>query len=207
VALARVGPWWGAAVDGEYVDWTVKEGSLEEDGEGYRAGFVWEYQIMPVSWEVRAHRIYTGRFFEPHLRALTYEPNREGLRFAARARLHHPEGGTRERLGVTFFLRDVEETEAESASAGKKSSDVMSLAFSGRPIPDLLTEVGLVRARTHPPTPGEKDQETRGATFDLHWEGWPALDPGLHLEILESDPTGEDPTTIWQSFLSVRVKT
>jgi hypothetical protein len=220
VALARVGPWWGFAADGEFVDWTVTVGGRETDAEGYRAGVVLEREFTPVSLEARAHRIYTDRFFEPHLRALTYEGNREGWRFAARARLLGPEGGTRERLGVTFFLRDVEETEGVGGETGggefgpppKEGSDVLSLAFSGRPIPDLLAEVGLLRARTHTPIPpgesgewGEREAETTGATIDVHWEGWPALDPGFHLEILESDPTGEDPETVWQLSISVGV--
>jgi peroxiredoxin len=215
VALGRLGPIEtsldgiriGAGIDGEIVEWQVDDGARVTKAEGYRYGISGECDAAPFQFWGRGHRLKTERDFDPLFRALTYDKNRKGWRFAAGARLHMPSRGHREVLGASVFFRQMEETEAQEAPMlGTTEFDVLSLSLVGRPIPELAAELGLIRARTLTPIPDRDDPETRGVTLDIHWEGWPALDPGLHVEVFRTDPTGEDPTTIWQSFISVRVR-
>ena len=205
VLLARVGPWRGISAEGEWIDWRREIGGTEQEASALRIGLTGERRVGPVGLWGRAHRIRTDRLFDAEFRALTYDANREGWRLAGGLALRPP-GGGRERFGISFFYRGVEETEPEVApAAGAYRYRVSSLSLSVRPEPRLLLEATGLLLEDRSPVPGEESDRTRGFAADLRWEGIPVLDPALHLEAIRSDLRGADPVTIWQTYISVRI--
>jgi len=206
VVLWRVEPIDGLSADGERAQWSLRTAGTETDAGGWRAGVQGQRAFGTYSIWGRLHRTKTERGFDPLYRALTYDRNRVGWRVAGGLRNLLVPGGTRERIGLGFFYRIVEEEDPEEAVAyGVVEFRVTSVSLSGRPTDKLLAEVSYLRLSEVSPNPSIANAVTSGVSFDLRWEGWPTIDPTLHLEAVQNDPIGGDPATLWQTYLSVRV--
>jgi hypothetical protein len=204
-ALGTLGPWQGLSADCEYADLRA-DGTDESRGVGFRGGLRGSRSIgRAVLWG-RIHWIRIDKGFDPFYRALTYEANREGWRGALGVRLFPSGGGTRERLGLTFFLRSLRKrTSATEASGGSQEWTTLSASLSARPIPGLLTEAHWVLLRMEKGPPGARDAETSGASFDARWEGLGSLEPVLRVEAIRPEPGDLGTVTVWQTYCFARV--
>ncbi len=212
VALAKVGPVRGLTADGEYVDWRRSErgaGASEStesksSATGVRAGGRFDHRWDPVSIWADVHRIRTGVDFAPEFEALTYGPNQDGWRMAGGIRAYPSSVETRERFAVGVFVRRTRETELRAGENRRALSTIESLSFSARGVPDLLTEVHLIRKEAESPLTGSPTAKTEGISFDARWEGISVLDPMLRVDAIR-EGSGALRHTDWQAYLSIRV--
>lgn len=215
--LTRVGPWAGFSLDGEFVSSRIKATDTpENEAAGFKAGLAGRWALrrsMPgllhdLSLWGRAHRIRLEDGFHPAFRALTYDANREGWRFAGGLGLRGSATDKNEWIGATVFYRRVQEVdEVLYTGSGKEESSVASLGLFLRPVKDLLAEAHAVETRIEPPIkpPFAYRIQSRGLSFDLRWDGWPTVDPMLRMDAIRRETGGASARTYWQGYLSVRV--
>lgn len=207
-ALARVGPWRGVAIEGEFADWRrLDPGAPDESENAFRAGIDGRHRLGRTAIHASFDRFRTDARFEPFYRALTYDPNRNGCRATAGLALYPDATAAYEIAGLILFYRGSRETDEISfPDVGRESSMTASATLYGRPRPDLLAELHLLYIEARYPRLVQSDEKKTGLSFDLRWEGIPALDPILRLDAIRRDDGVDDPQTVWQGSLSVRVR-
>jgi peroxiredoxin len=213
--IGRVSPSPSVWLDYEYAAFNLKtishlrpsrpDTTLKSDDLGTRVGLGANRRLGLLSLWARGHHLRTGPDFAPLYRALTYDPNRRGWRFAGGLGLRHRVTDKNEWVGASAFYRTVEEVR-QTYSAGREKHTIGSITLFGRPAPDLLSEVHFVRTKTDPADPAYAfaEKET-GASLDLRWERWPAVDPVLRLDFIRREAGGEKAHSYWQGYLAARV--
>lgn len=207
-ALARLGPWRGVALEGEFVDWRRLEPGAPSKGEaGFRAGIEGTRRFGRSEFRASFHRFRTDARFEPYYRALTYDPNRDGCRATAACAFYPDTDAPHDVAGAILFYRGSRETDEISfPGVGRESSMTASATIYGRPHPDLLAEAHGLYIEERFPSFVRSDEKRTGLSFDLRWEGIPAIEPMARIDAIRRDDGADDPRTIWQGYLWVRVR-
>jgi hypothetical protein len=204
-ALVRIAPWAALATDAEYVDWKLEGRGEKTTASGLRIGLHEETTVGRARLWGHLQYFRTDPGFDPFYMALSYDPNREGWRLAAGARLAPAPGVSTERLGLSVFHRPSRETEERDfPGQGRMRTRTSSVSLFARPLSDLLAELHAVETSTDNPPGTEPDPKSRGLSFDLRWEGSPRCDPMLRLDLIRRDDGSTDPHTLWQAYLLVR---
>ncbi len=206
-ALGRVGPIHGFSIEGEYADWRrLEPGAPSESEAGYRAGIEWARRFGRGALHASFDRFRTDARFEPFYRALTFDPNRDGCRATAGVAYYPDRSAAQEIAGVTLFYRGTRETdEIAYPDVGRESNMTASVTLYGRPAPDLLAELHGLYIEERYPSLVQSDVKKTGLSFDLRWEGISVIDPMLRLDAIRTDDGIEEPATLWQGYLSLRV--
>jgi len=210
VALGRIGPWRGLSADGEYVGWhrtiaTPNRPDDKVDAGGFRAGIRADARRDEIGVWGNLYRLRTDAEFAPQYRALTYSPNQDGWRGAVGVRVFPSSGDLRERVGLIFFARRVQETEILPGEDRRALSTIVSVSLSGRPIADLLAEAHVIQITNESPLQSGTTAKTQGFSFDLRWERIPVLDPVLRLDAIREGVGAPRRHTLWQGYLTLRV--
>ncbi len=216
--LGQIGPWRGLTADAEqaYVS------NEEDDRASFFDGGLYFPDDAPDAWAVRAgvrgawtldrwalagrvHRIRTEPEFAPLYRALTYEANQNGWRFAGSVEWLSPAPRRDGLATLSAFVRSMEETEATLSEYGPARETMTSVTVTAQPRRYVQAGAHWVRTHTEDPHPALADRTTTGYSFDLGWAGSPGVDPLLRLDIVRPDPGSGDERTLWQVYLMVRV--
>lgn len=219
-ALLHAGPWLGIAAEAERVWWRVQEtrGEIVWD-EGYVERYEssgrdrWAHRIgLRGSWSgerlggwARIHHIRTEPGFEPLYAALTYRENETGWRAAAGLRLLDGSSSGEERLGLSGFVRAVEEVEPRLPGWDRVSRTVWNVSVTGAPAPAWRTGLHVVRVEEDSPTPALPGTSSTGISFDARWSGASGVEPLVRIDVVRRDDGWNDPWTYREAVAAVRV--
>lgn len=205
--LAGIGPWNGTRLEVEWaatdIDATVPGTESQTEGEAWRAGLRGEWHACRAVLSGHAFWIRTEDGFQPYYRALTYESDRSGPRVAIHVGIPRSQGRWNERIGATFFLRDLEEVDVPAKQAGGATrARTMSASVVIRPVGRLKVEAHVIENREWN---DRYDDRKKGAVLDLRWEGLSDIDPGIRIQAVRPDRPASRQRTIWTISSSVRM--
>jgi hypothetical protein len=215
--VGQAGPWRGLTADAEqaYVSYESDWGSLFDGGLYFpddapdawavRAGVRGAWTLDRWALAARVHRIRTEPEFAPLYRALTYEANQNGWRFAGSVEWLSPAPRRDGRVTLSAFVRTMEETKPTLPLYGPAQETMTSVSVTARPRRNVQAGAHWVRTHVDNPHPALPDRTSDGYSFDLGWTGSPSVDPLVRLDVVRPDPGSGDERTLWQAYLMVRV--